>query len=342
MAQIISDATMRNSHFPPEEVILGTSSAMEEVRRSLERVACTNVPILIRGEAGSGKEILARLIHRRYPGETGLFHKVAPGDQNQWRKSASVVLPEEVSKAEDRHLQSMPAKHACLGSLFFEEVAELNAALQRRLVRLLRDDRTSGMDVGDYTPGVFRVICSTKHDIEQEMKKGSFREDLFYSINIVTLCVPPLRDRREDIPALAHYLWQRCREEFISDIQPPSAQLIKVFQKYDWPGNIRELDNMVKRYVLFGSEEKIILELTTRTHQPPAQELPSGTGISLKRLAKQETQKLERNIILETLRATKWNRKQTARALKISYRTLLYKMKEAGVPPKRIAAKREK
>lgn len=342
MAQDISDATIRNRSFPPDDVIFGRSSAMADVRKRVDRVACTDVPILIRGEGGTGKEVLARLIHRRYPGETAPFHKVIPGDRSAWRRSSSFVVPGRASNADRENLHTSFEGQACIGSLFFEEVGELSIASQRKLVRLLHDDQPSDIALDEYAPSLFRVICSTKQEIEQKMKSGSFREDLFYSINIVGLYIPPLRERPEDIPVLVRYLWERSREEFGSETPAPSSQLIEIFQEYGWPGNLRELANMMKRYALLGSEDKIVRELTAKGRRPSAGESASDTSISLKKLAKQEARTLERNIILQTLRETKWNRKQAARALKISYRTLLYKIKEAGLPPKRTEADREK
>lgn len=207
---------------------------------------------------------------------------------------------------------------------------------------MLHDGLPLSMEATEYAPNLFRVICSTQHDLEQQMGMGSFREDLFYSINVVSLYVPPLRERREDIPGLAQYLWECCRKEFCCDVEEPSSRLIAAFQEYAWPGNVRELANMMKSYVLLGSEEKIVRDLAAKAHQPSAHGLPADQAVSLKSLARQEAQELERKIILRTLRATQWNRKQAARALKISYRTLLYKIKKAGVPPKRVDLRREK
>ncbi|MEJ2007961.1 MAG: sigma 54-interacting transcriptional regulator [Acidobacteriota bacterium] len=342
MAGGISEVTIRNRQFPPEEVVFGKSSAMDELRKRLERVARTDVPILVRGEAGSGKEILARLVHRRYPGETRPFRRVTTNGRNGWLKSSSFVLPGEDAGPDVRYLDAAPEDHRCLGSLFFEEIAEMNTMSQRRLVRLLHDGQPLGMEATGYTPNLFRVICSTQHDLERLVGVGSFRGDLFYLINVVSLCVPPLRERREDIPGLAYYLWERCREEFCSDAQEPSSRLISAFQEYAWPGNVRELANMMKCYALLGSEEKIVSEMAAKAHHPPTDEPSAGGTISLKHLARQEVQEVERKIILRTLHATKWNRKRAARMLKISYRTLLYKIKEAGVPPKRADSKRER
>jgi two-component system response regulator AtoC len=341
----ITAVTTRNGLLPPEKAILGASGAMNEVRDKLEKIACTDVPVLIRGEAGSGKEILARLIHRRYPGEATPFHKVSPAGRAGWRKSASFVLSKEEGKngnGNGHHAHEVSGKPGCIGTLFFDEVAELNSTSQRNLTQLLHDDRPPGLAASGYIPPLFRVICSTRHDLERGMSLGNFREDLFYSINIVSLHLPPLRARREDIPGLVRYFWEGYREEFGSDTPAPSTPLLDAFQRYDWPGNIRELAGVIKRYVLLGAGDRIIEELAAKLAPAPAHKGSGVRDISLKKLAKQEAQELERKIIFKTLRETQWNRKRAARALNISYRTLLYKIKEAGVPPKRIVVKREK
>lgn len=331
---------------PPENVVLGSSAVMSEVRNQLEKVACSDVPVLICGEAGSGKEILARLIHRRYPGETTPFHKVVPAGGEGWRKSASFVVPRDNDNGNGNgngyHHHSVPGRPPCIGSLFFEEIAELNFVSQRKLAHLLHDDRFHGNGLPEHASSLLRIICSTKHDIEQEMRKGNFREDLFYSVNIVSLRLPSLRSRREDIPGLAHYFWQCYREELGSDAPKPSTRLVETFQGHDWPGNIREFSNVMKRYALCGSEEKIIDELAAPTSQPRVCKPSAPRAVSLKSLSRQEAREVERKLIARTLRETQWNRKQAARALNISYRALLYKIKEAGLMPKQSVAKQER
>lgn len=345
MGREITAVTTRYGLLPPERAILGVSSAMNEVRDKLAKIACTDVPVLIRGEAGSGKEILARLIHERYPGESTPFHKISPAGRAGWRKSTSFMPPHNGVKGaggNGHRVHTVPASPACIGTLFFDEVAELNSTSQRNLTHLLQDDKPPGPGTIDYAPPLFRVICSTRHDLERAMSLGNFREDLFYSINIVSLNLPPLRARREDIPGLVSYFWEGCREEFGSSTPAPSARLMDALQAYDWPGNIRELAGVMKRYALLGSEGKIIDELAAKAGAKPARKALPVRGISLKKLAKQEAREVERQIIFKTLRETQWNRKRAARALNISYRTLLYKIKEAGVPPKRIVLKRER
>jgi len=337
--------TTRYGLLPPEEAILGASSAMNEVRDKLEKIAYTDVPVLIRGEAGSGKEVLARLIHKRCPGEATPFHKVSPAGRAGWHQSASSMpLCQEVEGAGGNGYQAhgVPASPGCIGTLFFNEVAELNFASQRTLAQLLHDDKTPGLNTSEYAPPLFRVICSTRHDLERAMSLGNFREDLFYSINIVTLDLPPLRARREDIPGLARYFWKSYRNELGSMTPAPSNSLVDALQGYDWPGNIRELAGVMKRYVLLGSGSRIMDDLAAKAASAPAHRASAARGISLKKLAKQEAREVERKIIFRTLRETQWNRKRAARVLNISYRTLLYKIKEAGVPPKRINVKREK
>ncbi len=345
MAREDRDVTTRYGLLPPEEAILGDSNAMNELRVKLEKIAYADVPVLIRGEAGSGKEVLARLIHKRSPGEATPFHKVSPAGRAGWRKSVSFMPPRQEVKGaggNGHHAHGVPASPGCIGTLFFDEVAELNSASQRTLAQLLHDDKLPGLDASDYAPPLFRVICSTRNDLEQEMRLGNFREDLFYSINVVSLHLPPLRARCEDIPGLASYFWESYRRELDSSTPAPSTRLVDALQGYDWPGNIRELSGVIKRYVLLGSEGKIIDDLVVQSAPTHAHLVFSARGMSLKMLAKQEAREVERKIIFKTLRETQWNRKLTARMLNISYRTLLYKIKEAGMPPERINVRRER
>lgn len=342
MAMDAAGVTIRCYPTPPGDVVLGSSAAMNEVRHKLEKVACSDVPVLIRGEAGSGKEILARLIHRRYPGETTPFHKVVPVGREGWRKSASFVVPRDRANGNGHHYHGVPGRPPCVGSLFFEEIAELNLVSQRKLAHLLQDDRFHGNGLSEYAPSLLRIICSTNHDIEREMRMGDFREDLFYAVNIVSLQLPSLRSRREDIPGLAHYFWHFYRDEFGSDAPSPSPKLVEAFQRYDWPGNIRELSNVMKRYVLWGCEGKIVDELASSAFQPTVRKPSTPGATSLKKLSRQEAQEVERKIIVRTLRETQWNRKRAARALNISYRALLYKIKEAGLTPERSFAEQER
>lgn len=328
------DVARLDNPLPPEEVLFGASRIMGLVRKKLDTASRTSVPILIRGELGTGKELLARFIHRRYPGETAAFYKVEHGvcESGQDRFAS----PGKLMDLDASSLCQPAEDPVCIGTVYFDDVAELNAASQRSLMQLLQDDQPRGTGSVGCLPGLLRVICGTQHDIRQEMDQGIFRQDLFYSLSVVSVNIPALRERREDIPGFLHYFWKRYKEECRPDALEPSRRLVEVFRRYDWPGNIRQLADTVKRCVISGSEEKILNELSADMVRPLMHEPFFRGDVSLKSLTRQEVQELERDLILKALRATQWNRRLAARALNISYRALLYKIKAAGVPHKRI------
>jgi two-component system response regulator AtoC len=180
-----------------------------------------------------------------------------------------------------------------------------------------------------------RVICATNRRLETEIANGRFRQDLFYRINVVSLELPALRSRAEDIPELVAYFLQIHRLRHNMQARPLSPAALHLLAKHPWPGNIRELENLIERYVILGSEEAISSELLNweNTHVTP--DIPLEGQIHLKKVTRQAVHDLERKIILSVLEANHWNRKRTASALKISYRALLYKIRRAGLPRKR-------
>jgi len=180
-----------------------------------------------------------------------------------------------------------------------------------------------------------RIVCATNRILEAEIESGTFRQDLFYRINVVNLQLPPLRDRRGDVEDLINYFLEYYNRKYNCRARPLSTELVGVLQKYHWPGNIRELENMMKRYVILGSEEVITSELVAHEPESFNPELDFDGPISLKKLTRQAVRDLERKVILKVLQANHWNRKRAARALSISYRALLYKIREAGLPPNR-------
>ncbi|MEO6119213.1 MAG: sigma 54-interacting transcriptional regulator, partial [Terriglobales bacterium] len=177
-----------------------------------------------------------------------------------------------------------------------------------------------------------RVVCATNRALEQEIAAGSFRQDLFYRINVVNITVPPLRERSTDVPDLVNYFLRVYNTQFNRNVAAVPLPALKMMQAYHWPGNIRELENLMKRYVILGSPDVITSELQ---HAPESDdldlEIPANGSIHLKDVTRQAVRKIERTIILKVLQAHQWNRKKAARALNISYRALLYKLKEAGL-----------
>jgi two-component system, NtrC family, response regulator AtoC len=315
---------------PPEEIIFGTSRGMSEVRESLQKLADASVPVLIHGESGTGKEIIAKLLHQWAPWQSSCFVKInCPsipvtlieselfGYEKGAFTGASGTKPGRVAQAHK-------------GTLFLDEIAELDFGTQSKLLQLLQD--------GEYYPVGgkrekrvdVRLICATNRDLQQEIDTGRFRRDLFYRINVVSVKLPALRDRKCDIPSLTDYLLRFYSNKFNRASRPLSATTYQALLQHTWPGNIRELENLVKRYVILGSEEAIRMELTSRDGDSVAVDVIFDGSVPLRKLTRQAARQFEHKIILKALQSNKWNRKAAARSLKISYRGLLYKLREAA------------
>jgi two-component system, NtrC family, response regulator AtoC len=307
----------------------------------MDKVAAANVPVLIQGESGTGKDIIARMIHGRSPWRTGPYVKVncpaIPGTLLEselfgYEKGAFTgAYGTKPGRVEMAHR----------GTLFLDEISELDLALQSKLLQLLQDGQFCRIGAQEDKKVEVRVVCATNRILVNEIENGTFRQDLFYRINVVNLSLPPLRERRGDIEELVNYFLEYYNRKYNCRAKALSVELMAVLQKYHWPGNIRELENLVKRYVILGSEEVISSDLVTREQEYFNPEINLDGPISLKKLTRQATRELERKVILKVLQANHWNRKQAARALSISYRALLYKIRDAGLPSNRTVRRRE-
>lgn len=326
-----------NLSVPPDEVVFGRSEVMRVVRQKLDKVAGANIPVLIEGESGTGKEIIAKLIHVRSPWDTGPFVKVncpaIPGTLVEselfgYEKGAFTgangTKPGRVESAQN-------------GTLFLDEIAELEIGLQAKLLQLLQDGQFCPIGAQEDKRVDVRVVCATNRNLEEEIEQGSFRQDLYYRINVVNIRVPSLRERVVDIPVICDFLRQVYSEKFNRPTRPLSARRLDMMQRYHWPGNVRELENLIKRYVILGSEDAITVELSGGHANSFIPDIPISGSISLKKVTRQAMREFESKIILKILQAHNWNRKRAASALNISYRALLYKLKEAGVPARKVA-----
>jgi two-component system response regulator AtoC len=308
---------------------------MQSVRQRVERAAALNVPILVLGESGTGKEVLARFIHNRSPWMNGPFVKVncpaIPGTLLESElfgfekgafTGAHAAKPGRIELAEN-------------GTLFLDEIAELDASLQAKLLHVLQDGHFTR--IGDHEERRMnaRVICATNRALQDEIQKGGFRSDLFYRINVISVTLPALRERREDIPYLAEYLRQAFNRRFDREAPKISKETLHTLQQRDWPGNVRELENCIARYVVLGSEDAFYAEGTEKKTYNIAYDESADGNIPLKAIAQQVTRRMEHDVILKVLQANHWNRRKTAEVLKISYRALLYKVRQAGLPSKR-------
>jgi two-component system response regulator AtoC len=305
------------------------------LRARLNKVAGANVPVLIQGESGTGKDIIARMIHGLSPWRTGPYVKV-----NCPAIPGTLLESELFGYEKGAFTGAYGAKPgrvemAHRGTLFLDEISELDPALQSKLLQLLQDGQFCRIGAQEDKKVEARIVCSTNRHLEIEIENGTFRQDLFYRINVVNLQLPPLRERRADIADLVDYFLNYYNQKYNCRARSLSPELLGVLQKYHWPGNIRELENLIKRYVILGNEEVITSDLVAREPEYFNPDINLDGPISLKKLTRQATRELERKIILKVLQANHWNRKRAARALNISYRALLYKIREAGLPPNR-------
>jgi len=325
----------RSGTLPPAKLIFGHSATMQTARQKIEKVAQSGVPILIQGDNGTGKGLLASFIHSLSPNPGSPFMKVncaaIPGALLE-----SELFGYEKGAFTGAHA-SKPGRVelAAGGTLFLDGIDEIEMSLQAKLLQLLQDGQFCRIGGQEDRRVQVRVICATNRRLEQEIANGRFRQDLFYRINVVSIELPPLRSRLEDIPDLVAYFLQLHRTRHNMQARPLSPAALHLLLKHSWPGNIRELENLIERYVILGSEDAISSELLNWEHTHTAQEIPVEGQIHLKKVTRQAVHDLERKIILSVLEANRWNRKRTASALKISYRALLYKIRRAGLPRKR-------
>src|ERR1700733_10132395 len=331
----VSSLQQSLGEIPPDNIIFGHSEVMQAVRSRLSKVAAANVPVLITGESGTGKDIIARLIHSLSPWKVGPYVKVncpaIPGTLLEselfgYEKGAFTgAVGSKPGRVEMAHR----------GTLFLDEISELDPTLQSKLLQLLQDGQFCRIGAQEDKKVEVRVVCATNRKLEEEIANGTFQADLFYRINVVNLHMPPLRERVSDLSDLIAYFLDRYNRKFNSRAKPLSTELMNSLRKYHWPGNVRELENLIKRYVILGTEEAISGDL--RPHQPDFfnADIAVDGPISLKKITRQAVHELERKIILKVLQHHHWNRKQAARALNISYRALLYKIRDAGLPSNR-------
>ena len=381
-------------------MLFGHSEKMAEVRDLIERVSDTDVTVLIRGESGTGKELVARALHERSLRKDRAFVKVN-----------CAALPTELLESElfgfekgafTGAIQHKPGKFefANHGTMFLDEIGDMSFPLQAKLLQVLQDGEFARLGGKTDVQVDVRVVAATNCDLESAVADGRFREDLYFRLNVVTIHLPPLRERREEIPLLTDHFLKKYSVQYNKQLASITPELAREFMNYDWPGNVRQLENLIKRMVVLGTEAPIFADL--RHHPSPipfgmhagasvasrlaSRELPgssspsrpfvamppqpatpppvvaapppvpqfAGVGasttldpvaavnaavaatvgagsVSLKDIARTAAREAERELILRMLTRTRWNRKEAAEILGISYKALLYKIKENGL-----------
>lgn len=318
---------------PLAAVVFGCSEAMRGVERRVEKLAFANVPVLIRGENGTGKSLLARYIHTRSPGSQAPFVKVNCAAIPSNLLESELFGYEQGAFTDAQTSRPGLVEGAQGGTLFLDEIADLDISLQSKILHLLQDGRFSRLGGREELTADIRVICATSRNLDEEMEAGRFRHDLFYRINVISIHLPPLRERREDIVTLAKHFLENMNMRFERDTPLPPPEVLQALALREWRGNVRELENVMARYSILGTPDA--LQEPGHRYTSSAMSRSGIVGIvPLKRIAKQAIRQMEGSLILEALRQNKWNRRKAAQALNISYRALIYKIQEAGLSAK--------
>jgi DNA-binding NtrC family response regulator len=314
--------------------------ALQRIRRVIEQIADTDVGVLIRGESGTGKEVVARDIHERSTRRRKPFVKVncaaLPG----------TLLESELFGYERGAFTGATARKpgkfelAHGGTIFLDEIGEMSPSLQAKLLQVLQDGAFTRLGGNEEIHVDVRAVCATHRDLEQMVADGSFREDLYFRLNVVTLAVPPLRERRDEIPTLIETFLTRYAARYGRPKPVLSPELTQAIARHRFPGNVRELENMLKRIVVLGNERAALAELAGASPQPARagalervlDELEVTAGeVPLREVAARASQEAEREAVERVLAHTGWNRKSAARVLGVSYKTLLQKIKDSGL-----------
>ncbi len=301
---------------------------MRGLMETLRAVAATDVPVLIQGESGTGKELCVQWMHS--------FAKRRP---DSLVKVSCPAIPHSLLESElfgyekgaftgAHTMRRGRVEQADGGTLFLDEIGSLHISMQVKLLRFLQDGTFSRVGGHDLHQIHTRLISTANRELKEQVAEGSFRLDLLYRINAVSLTVPPLRERMEDIPDLVRYFLAEHSTAFGTRPAPIPKDILHGFTRYSWPGNIRQLENMIRSYALIGNLDVLIPEESE--YDPGMEEIDVSVPASLKTITRQATAQLERHIILKVLKANGWNRRNTAKWLKISYRSLLYKLSAFG------------
>ncbi|MCZ6782432.1 MAG: sigma-54 dependent transcriptional regulator [Proteobacteria bacterium] len=317
------------------------SQAMREIREIIDQIADTDVTVLIQGESGVGKEIVARTVHADSSRSAHAFVKVN-----------CAALPEELLESElfgyekgaftgATHRKQGKFEVAHKGTMFLDEIGEMSPVLQAKLLQVLQDGRFARLGGNREIQVDVRVVCATNRPLTEMVAQKTFREDLYFRLNVVNIEMPPLRERREEIPLLVEKFLRRYSARYRKPAPTLSPRMERTFETYEFPGNIRELENMIKRMVVLESEDSILEELARRQ----AGEMRTGSGlrklleeieetagdVPLREVGRRVAHEAERETIERMLQRTGWNRKQAAKLLGVSYKTLLQKIRDCGL-----------
>ena len=327
---------------------LWASEKMTNIHEILEQIADADVTVLINGDSGVGKEVVARTLH-----------DLSNRRHRRFVKVNCAALPEQLLESElfgyergaftgasARKAGKFEIAHQ--GTMFLDEIGEMSPPLQAKLLQVLQDGEFSRLGGHEDVHVDVRMVAATNRNLEEMVSSGGFREDLFYRLNVVNILVPPLRERVEEIPVLADYFLRHYSRKYRREVPAISSRLMQGFLAYAWPGNVRELENMVKRIVvlqnegaiaeeIFGSPGPLASGASAKGSESSAERMvdqeleEAGETIALREIGRRAARDAEREALRRVLYQTNWNRKKAAKILEVSYKTLLQKIKECGL-----------
>ncbi len=311
------------------------SPAMKKLRAQAALVSGVDIPVLLLGESGTGKEVMARLVHKLSPRAHRTFLKVncaaVPADLLE----SELFGYEAGAFTGATHPKPGKFELCNKGTILLDEIGEMPPMLQAKLLHVLQDQQFSRLGSRTVIKVDVRILAATNINIPEAIANKRLREDLYYRLNAFTLQIPPLRERKEEIPLLLKHFMSRLAEHYARPPLSVSPALVQRCLDYPWPGNLRELSNFVKRFLILGDEALAISELdTAATTMKGAGPAPAASGEQpggLKSLARSAKDEAEAEAILRALEQTNWNRKQAAAVLQISYKALLYKIRQYGI-----------
>jgi len=311
------------------QIVFSNSLKMNKIKAVIDEIAKTDITVLIKGESGTGKELLAQAIHSSSNRKEKPFVKVNCAAIPRGLLESELFGFEKGAFTGAHFKKPGKFELANHGTILLSDIGEMDISIQAKLLEVLQDGMFSRLGGDGEVMVNTRVIATTKDHLEKSMVEGHFREDLFFRINVINITVPPLRERKDQILPLSQYYFDFYKKKYERDVPlfSFSSEVIKVLKEYPWPGNIRELENMIKRIVLFG-EEDIVLESLLKRQLDHGMNSAPFENFNLKEAGKRAAEEAEKKIIQNTLQETHWNRKKTAQLLHVSYKALLYKIQK--------------
>jgi len=309
-------------------LLIGISESIKKIKAQISKVAKIDSPILVTGESGTGKELIAHTIHSESFCKNGPFVAVNCGALNENLLESELFGHEKgaFTGALKTHIGKFEQSNG--GTLFLDEIGEMSPALQVKLLRVLQNKRFQRVGGENFIKSSFRLITATNKDLQQALKEKSFRSDLFYRLNVIPIFIPPLRERKEDIPLLLDFILKIKSEKLNRNIPKVTSSVIRKLQAYSWPGNIRELENFIERALIFIDEDTFTDSLFTFTdvdnRKNNSSQIPTGDLI-------QTLSKMEREMIINALQETNGIKQRAAEKLNIKTSTLYYKMEKYDV-----------